>query len=50
MIADKYPEDKERSKAMGIAMGGSAAGVLGTYEDLLILQPCFKSHTEPLFL
>ncbi|CAI9716994.1 synaptic vesicular amine transporter-like [Octopus vulgaris] len=31
MIADKYPEDKERSKAMGIAMGGSAAGVLAGY-------------------
>uniref|UniRef100_A0A0L8FVE3 Major facilitator superfamily (MFS) profile domain-containing protein n=1 Tax=Octopus bimaculoides TaxID=37653 RepID=A0A0L8FVE3_OCTBM len=31
MIADKYSEDKERSKAMGIAMGGSAAGVLAGY-------------------
>lgn len=28
MIADKYPDDKDRSKMMGITMGGIAAGVL----------------------
>nr|XP_042905860.1 synaptic vesicular amine transporter-like [Parasteatoda tepidariorum] len=30
-IADRYPEDEERSKVMGIAMGGMAAGVLVGY-------------------
>jgi len=29
MLAEIYPEDKERSKAMGIALGGLALGVLG---------------------
>lgn len=28
MIAEKYPDDVERSRAMGIAMGGTAAGTL----------------------
>ena len=30
MLADKYPDDKERSRAMGIALGGLALGVLST--------------------
>lgn len=29
IVAEKYPDDKDRSKAMGIALGGSAVGVLG---------------------
>lgn len=28
MLAQTYPEDKDRSKAMGIALGGLALGVL----------------------
>ncbi len=28
MLADTYVEDKERSRAMGIALGGLALGVL----------------------
>ena len=31
MLAHMYPEDKERSKAMGIALGGLALGVLSKY-------------------
>ena len=29
MLADCYPDDEERGKAMGIALGGLAMGVLG---------------------
>ncbi len=29
MLADRYPEDEERGKAMGTALGGLALGVLG---------------------
>ena len=29
MLADRYPDDKERGNAMGIALGGLAMGVLG---------------------
>ena len=28
MLADRYPDDKERGNAMGIALGGLALGVL----------------------
>ena len=28
MLADRYPNDKERGNAMGIALGGLALGVL----------------------
>ncbi|KAG8177856.1 hypothetical protein JTE90_027122 [Oedothorax gibbosus] len=31
MIADRYPEDKKRSKIMGFIMGGTATGVLVGY-------------------
>ncbi|XP_014662220.1 PREDICTED: synaptic vesicular amine transporter-like isoform X2 [Priapulus caudatus] len=31
MLADRYKDDKERSQAMGIALGGMAAGVLVGY-------------------
>lgn len=34
MLADKYPDDKERSRAMGIALGGLALGVLSTGPSL----------------
>lgn len=30
MLADRYPDDEERGKAMGNALGGLALGVLGT--------------------
>lgn len=34
MLADRYPDDEERGKAMGNALGGLALGVLGTnYSD-----------------
>lgn len=29
LIAESYEEDNERSRAMGIAMGGYAVGILG---------------------
>ncbi len=29
MLADRYPDDEERGKAMGTALGGLALGVLG---------------------
>ena len=29
MLADRYTDDEERSKKMGIALGGLALGVLG---------------------
>ena len=28
MLADRYPDDRERGNAMGIALGGLALGVL----------------------
>ena len=32
MLAASYPNDDERGAAVGLAMGASALGVLGTYE------------------
>jgi hypothetical protein len=29
MLADRYQDDNERGKALGIALGGLALGVLG---------------------
>lgn len=29
MLADRYPDDRERGNAMAIALGGLALGVLG---------------------
>ena len=29
IVASKYPDDRARSGAMGVAMGGAALGVLG---------------------
>ena len=29
MLADRYPDDAERGKAMGIALGGLGLGILG---------------------
>lgn len=31
MLADRYPEDEERGKAMGTALGGLALGVLSEF-------------------
>ncbi|ESO82718.1 hypothetical protein LOTGIDRAFT_82249, partial [Lottia gigantea] len=31
IVAERYPDDKQRSKAMGVAMGGSATGILVGY-------------------
>lgn len=33
MLADRYPDDEERGKAMGNALGGLALGVLGTNDS-----------------
>ena len=33
MLADRYPEDEERGKAMGTALGGLALGVLSKRKD-----------------
>lgn len=39
MLADRYPDDEERGKAMGTALGGLALGVLGIFIiDLIILN------------
>ena len=35
MLADRYPEDEERGKAMGTALGGLALGVLSKLCDFL---------------
>lgn len=36
LLADTYPDDKERSKAMGLALSGIALGVLSKCEALLL--------------
>ncbi|XP_035215283.1 synaptic vesicular amine transporter-like isoform X2 [Stegodyphus dumicola] len=46
MIADRYPDDKERSKIMGITMGGIAAGVLRYPFGSVIYD--FVGKTPPL--
>ena len=38
LLADSYPDDKERSKAMGIALGGIALGVLSKSKSVLTLS------------
>ena len=35
MLADTYTDDKERSRSMGIALGGIAFGVLSEYNEQL---------------
>ena len=41
MLADRYPDDEERGKAMGTALGGLALGVLGKIViDLILFQVC----------
>lgn len=42
-MAEKYPDDKDRSKAMGIALGGSAVGVLGKDNSNLCSLICLFS-------
>ena len=37
MLADRYPDDEERGKAMGTALGGLALGVLGKFFRLNLL-------------
>lgn len=49
MIADKYPNDKDRSKIMGITMGGIAAGVLMGYPFGSIMYD-FVGKTCPLLI
>lgn len=47
IVAEKYPDDKDRSKAMGIALGGSAVGVLGQNLGHARFQPtCPTIYTE----
>ena len=31
MLADRFPDDRERGNAMGVALGGLALGVLGKH-------------------
>ena len=40
MLADRYPEDGERGKAMGTALGGLALGVLGQFSRLFKIIYC----------
>jgi len=35
MLADRYPDDEERGKAMGTALGGLALGVLGKFFHMI---------------
>lgn len=37
MLADRYPDDRERGNAMGIALGGLALGVLGMPRKTLLI-------------
>ena len=38
MLAERYPDDKERGNAMGVALGGLALGVLiGRIQFILFL-------------
>lgn len=37
LLADTYPDDKERSKAMGLALSGIALGVLSKWKCSNIL-------------
>ena len=41
MLADKYPDDAERGKAMGVALGGLAIGVLGKLISPSFILLCF---------
>lgn len=36
MLADRFPDDRERGNAMGIALGGLALGVLGKHTYISI--------------
>jgi len=36
MLADRYPDDRERGNAMGIALGGLALGVLGKRKKVFL--------------
>ena len=36
MLADRYPDDRERGNAMAIALGGLALGVLSKYMYITI--------------
>ena len=38
MLAASYPDDDERGAAVGLAMGASALGVLGTYKIILYFK------------
>ncbi|XP_064602842.1 synaptic vesicular amine transporter-like [Liolophura sinensis] len=49
MIAEKYPDDVERSRAMGIAMGGTAAGTLLGYPFGSIMYT-FVGKTAPFLI
>ena len=37
LLADTYPDDKERSKAMGLALSGIALGVLSKWKRCKVL-------------
>lgn len=37
MLAERYPDDRERGNAMGIALGGLAMGVLGNAHTFIKL-------------
>lgn len=38
MLADRYPEDEERGKAMGTALGGLALGVLSKFRHFICIS------------
>ena len=45
LLADTYPDDKERSKAMGLALSGIALGVLSKYGVEFVARFYFYSHS-----
>jgi DHA1 family solute carrier family 18 vesicular amine transporter 1/2 len=49
MLADRYPDDEERGKAMGTALGGLALGVLGKIFFLDLININFFVLVGPPF-
>ena len=50
MLAERYPDDKERGNAMGIALGGLALGVLIGPPFGGIMYQCFGKSAPFLIL
>ena len=44
MLAERYPDDKERGNAMGLALGGLALGVVIGIVIIITLTFCHHPH------